>query len=240
MPNMRLLLFSNLKGYRHGYSEKDERYIKDFLGTEVRRLLFIPYAGVRISFDDYAFIVGIRFKQVGYQIDSLDEAADPQKAVRNAQAFIVGGGNTFHLLDNLYKRAVLEEMRARIDAGAPYIGWSAGATIACPTIQTTNDMLIVEPPSFKAMGLIPFQINPHYTDVHPEGHQGETREERILEFIEMNPKTYVVGLREESVLKVEGESISLLGSEALRVFIKGSEAKEYGPDDSLQFLLESR
>jgi dipeptidase E len=174
---------------------------------------------------------------MGYEVDSVHRAIDPKAAVMKAEAIAVGGGNTFHLLDGLYRNELIEAIRARVRGGTPYIGWSAGSNVACPTIKTTNDMPIVEPPSFSALGLVPFQINPHYLDAHPEGHQGETREERILEFIEANPGVHVIGLREGSILRVEGVDIKLLGSKTARVFIKGREAKEYGPDDPLQSLL---
>ena len=152
----------------------------------------------------------------------------------------MSGGNTFQLLSRLYQHDLLDAIRSRVNAGTPYIGWSAGSNIACPTIKTTNDMPIVEPPSFDGLALVPFQINPHYLDAHPEGHQGETREERILEFIEVNPDTHVVGLREGSILRIEGGRISLLGEKTARVFIKGAEPKEYGRSDSLDFLLNRR
>jgi dipeptidase E len=238
MLRRRLLLLSNSKNFGQGYLEHAEGHIKSFLGPDVRRVLFVPYAGVRASFDDYSSMVRDRLGRMGYEVDPVHQAADPKKAVMSAEAIAVGGGNTFHLLDGLYSNDLIGSMRARVGDGAPYIGWSAGSNVACPTIKTTNDMPIVEPPSFSALGLVGFQINPHYLDAHPEGHQGETREERILEFIEVNPGLHVIGLREGSILRIEGESIKLLGSKTARVFIKGREAREYGPADSLEFLLE--
>ncbi|HKC63949.1 MAG TPA: dipeptidase PepE, partial [Pyrinomonadaceae bacterium] len=132
---------------------------------------------------------------------------------------------------------LIESVRERVLAGVPYIGWSAGANVACPTIKTTNDMPIVEPPSLNALGLVPFQINPHYLDAQPAGHHGETREQRINEFIQINKGVYVVGLREGSTLRVEGSKISLRGEREARIFISGEEAREYKPDDALEFLL---
>jgi dipeptidase E len=128
-------------------------------------------------------------------------------------------------------------LRERVRAGTPYIGWSAGSNIACPTIRTTNDMPVVEPPSLDALNLVRFQINPHYTDAHPTGHQGETREQRLEEFIKVNREVYVVGLREGSMLRIEGPEITLRGGRDARVFKSGQEAKEYAPEDSLEFLL---
>jgi len=237
MTDRRLLLLSNSRNYGQGYLEHAEAQIKAFLGGGVRRVLFIPFAAVRYSFDQFAESVRERFEQFGYGLDSVHASADARQAVVEAEAIVVGGGNTFHLLNQLYRHELLEPIRGRVNAGVPYIGWSAGSNVACPTIKTTNDMPIIEPPSFAALGLVPFQINPHYLDAHPEGHQGETREERLLEFIEVNPAITVVGLREGSMLKVEGATISLIGDRAVRIFMHGKEAQEYDPQASLQFLL---
>ena len=179
-----------------------------------------------------------RFAAMGYGLESVHDASDPHLAVRSAEAIAVGGGNTFHLLRGLYGAELLEAIRARVSDGAPYIGWSAGSNVACPTIKTTNDMPIVEPPSFRALDLVPFQINPHYTDEQPTGHAGETRDERLAEFVEANEGIYVVGLREGTMLRIEDASISLLGERSARLFLKGVEPKDYAPRESLQFLLQ--
>jgi dipeptidase E len=134
---------------------------------------------------------------------------------------------------------LIESIRERVEAGLPYIGWSAGSNVACPTIKTTNDMPIVEPPSFNALNLVPFQINPHYTDEKLANHSGETREQRLAEFLKANPTVTVVGLREGSILRIEGERIELLGGKRARIFRNGEEAKELGRADSLEFLLNS-
>ncbi len=240
MSSRRLLLLSNSKNYGEGYLAHAEAAIKSFLGKQIKKILFIPFAGVRMSFDDYASGVRDRLQQMGYDLESIHVAGDPKDAVGRAEAIVVGGGNTFHLLRELYERDLIEIIRARVSDGLPYIGWSAGSNVACPTISTTNDMPIVQPRSFRAFDLVPFQINPHYTDFHTPQHQGETREERLLEYIEANPGVYVVGLREGSILKIEGSKIELLGNKQTRIFLKGKEAVEYSPDQSLQFLLENR
>ena len=237
MSSKRLLLLSNSTNYGEPYLEYPQSAIKDFLGTEVRTILFIPYAGVRMSFDDYAATVRERFEAMGYKLDSIHRAADPVAAVRSAQAVAVGGGNTFHLLRGLYEAGILDVIRERVEAGVPYIGWSAGSNVACPTIRTTNDMPVVEPPSLNALGLVPFQINPHYTDDHPAGHNGETRAQRISEFTELNPGTFVAGLREGTILRIEGSDIRLLGDQPVRIFIKGRQPVDYSPNESLRFLL---
>ncbi len=239
MSRKRLLLLSNSINYGQGYLEHAAADIKDFLGAEVRRVLFVPFAGVTRSYDDYAATVGGRFEELGYELDSVHTAADAVEAVRSAKAIAVGGGNTFHLLRELYETALVESIRERVQNGVPYIGWSAGSNVACPTIRTTNDMPIVEPQSFDALGLVPFQINPHYTDEQLTGHSGETREQRIAEFLKANTNATVVGLREGSILRIEGGEIKLLGEKTARVFKYGEEAKEYKATDSLEFLLTS-
>ncbi|MBI3950704.1 MAG: dipeptidase PepE [Acidobacteria bacterium] len=237
MSQKRLLLLSNSKNYGMGYLEHAESAIQDFLGEKVRGVLLIPFAAVRISFDEFTSMVRERFQAMGYELTSAHEVSDPNDAVMNAEAIVVAGGNTFHLLTHLYRTGLLETIGARVNDGTPYIGWSAGANVACPTIKTTNDMPIVELPSFNALGLVPFQINPHYTDATLAEHSGETRAERIAEFIEVNPGVYVVGLREGSMLRIEGSRIELLGDRDAKVFIKGKDPTDYNSGASLEFLL---
>jgi dipeptidase E len=212
--------------------------IKRFLGRSIDRMLFIPYA-----VNDYEAYVAAMIKlgiNAGYGFDSIHRFNDPQEAVKKAQAIYIGGGNTFRLLNELYAKDLIPVIRKRIQSGSPYIGISAGANVACPTIKTTNDMPIVEPPSFEAFGFIPFQINPHYTDPDPDStHQGETREKRIQEFLEMNDET-VVGMREGSIVRVENSSISLCGTTGARVFKKGEPPKNYLPGNRLDFLLPQK
>jgi dipeptidase E len=211
--------------------------IKEFLGDSVKRVLFIPYAGVTFGWGAYTRKVGERYQEIGYEMYSIHDCADAENAVKTAEAIAVGGGNTFHLLREMYESKVLDHIRERVLAGAPYMGWSAGSNMVCPTIKTTNDMPIVEPPSFKALNLIPFQINPHYTDAVLPQHQGETRADRIAEFIQANPDMTVVGLREGSILRVEGDSLKLIGDKGMRIFRKGEEIQEISPSDSIDFLL---
>jgi dipeptidase E len=243
MAHKRLLLLSNSTNYGERYLGYPESAIKDFLGPDFSggsrgRVLFVPFAGVRISFAEYTATVGQRFHEMGYELESVHEASDPVEAMRQASAIAVGGGNTFHLLRGLYDSGLIEPLRARVEEGTPYIGWSAGSNVACPTIKTTNDMPIVEPPSFRALDLVPFQINPHYTDAQPLGHAGETRDQRLAEFLEVNPGTYVVGLREGTILRIENTSVQLLGNHSARLFLKGHEPRDYPPQDSLDFLLQ--
>lgn len=233
----RLLLLSNSRNYQKGYLEHAKGTIKEFLGDGIRKVLFVPYAGVTIGWDDYTATVAEVYEQLGFAMESIHTANDPAAAVKGAEAIAVGGGNTFNLLKAMYQADVVDAIRARVTAGSPYMGWSAGSNVAGPTIRTTNDMPIVEPPSFEALGLVPFQINPHYTDAVLPEHQGETRADRLMEFVEANPGMPVVGLREGSILRVEDDQLELIGDKDARVFIKGREVTEHAPGDSLQFLM---
>jgi dipeptidase E len=239
MPHRRLLLLSNSKNFGSGYLTHAEGTITDFLGAGVADILFVPFAAVRASFDDFTAMVGERFAAMGYGLQSLHAVADPQAAIQAARAIAVGGGNTFALLKRLYDLSLLEPIRAAVLAGTPYMGWSAGANVAGPTIRTTNDMPIVESPSLTALGLVPFQINPHYTDGVIPQHSGETRADRLLEFVEANPGVPVVGLREGTLLRVEGGRLTLIGEKAARVFLQGREPYEVEPGGGLQPLMAS-
>jgi dipeptidase E len=238
MTNRRLLLLSNgseLVGQNP--TEFAHNALRDFLGTAVRRVLFVPFATVVHSEDGYITRVQKVFGPLGYEAESLHTAVDARAAVESADAIAVGGGNTFHLLRGLYRAGVVELIRERVRSGTPYVGWSAGSNVACPTIRTTNDMPIVEPPTLDALGLVPFQINPHYTDAHIEGHMGETRDERLKEFAHANPGVRVIGIREGTMLRVEGDEIRLVGNKPARLFQKGEEPRDIAPEESFTFLL---
>lgn len=234
---MRLLLLSNSTNPDGSFLGHVDDAIQDFLGDGVRRLLFVPFAGVRISYDDYMARVRDKFAELGYGIDGLHAAGDPLRAVSEAEAIVIGGGNTFHLVHALYGGGVIDAIRDRVRSGVPYIGWSAGSNVACPTLRTTNDMPIVEPPSFRTLGLVPFQINPHYTDARMEKHGGETRDDRIAEFVEVNPGVYVIGLREGTYLRIEDGEIDLIGERPARIFRHGRQPFEAAPGENLQYLL---
>ncbi|MCX6334835.1 MAG: dipeptidase PepE [Bacteroidia bacterium] len=234
---MRLLLISNSTNPGEPYLDYPKNNIREFLGTSPVKVLFIPYAAVTFSYDDYEAKVSERFMEIGHQIKSIHNFNDPVKAVMEAEALAVGGGNTWKLLKTILDNDLIEIVRKKVLGGMPYIGWSAGSNVACPTIMTTNDMPVVEPGSFNAFNLIPFQINPHYLDANPAGHAGETREQRIEEFIEANPDVYVVGLREGTMLRVENKKIDLIGPRKARIFKKGSLPSELDEGDDLSFLL---
>jgi dipeptidase E len=231
---MRLLLISSSRVHPTGYLDHCEEEIRDFLGR-VRRVLFVPYA-LR-DWAGYAGRFRDRLQKMGFEVDSLGSTADPGSAVRSCQSLFVGGGNTFRLLHELYEKKLLDPIRARAREGMPYLGSSAGTNIACPTIKTTNDMPIVQPRSLEALGLIPFNINPHYLDPDPSStHAGETREERIREFHEMNDPP-VVGLREGAMLRVEEDRVILRGASGARLFFKGQAPRDIPIGDALDSLL---
>jgi len=235
----KLLLLSNSTNAGEDWLEFAEEPINNFLGDSAKTVLFIPYAGVTISFDEYANRTEAKFQSLGYHLESLHRVKDPLDAVKNAEAIVVGGGNTFHLVDHLHTTGIIDLVRKRVSAGIPYIGWSAGSNVACPTMMTTNDMPIVQPSDFGTFNLIPFQINPHYLDANPEGHRGETREQRILEFTEVNRETFVVGLREGTLIHLENGYLRKVGNKSMRVFKYGIDPYELTSDDSLDFLLDT-
>jgi len=233
-PSRRILLISNSTLYGSGYLDHAAAEIGGFLG-DVERVLFIPYA--LHDHNAYALLAHERFRRMGYELDSIHLVKDPSQAVDGAESIFIGGGNTFRLLKALYDLDLLRAIRRRVDGGMPYIGSSAGSNLAAPTIKTTNDMPIVEPPSFDALGLVSFQINPHYLDPDPSStHKGETREERILQFLEENDAT-VVGLREGAMIRIEHGAAVLKGTFGARIFRKGLEPIEVGPGTRLDDLL---
>ena len=178
----RVLLISNSTLYGSGYLDHAENEIRDFLGN-LRKVLFVPYA----LFDRgaYAAQAQERFERMGYDLASIHASGDPKTAVSEAESIFIGGGNTFRLLKSLYDNDVLVAIQQRVNEGIPYVGSSAGSNVAGPTIKTTKDMPIVQPPSFDALGLVPFQISPHFQDPDPNSqHMGETQEERIRQFLE--------------------------------------------------------
>ncbi len=234
---MRLLLLSNSTNPGEGYLEYPKEEIKNFLGTNSINAVFIPYAAVRFSYEEYEAKVENRLAEIGHHVTSIHRFADPVKAIEEADAIIVGGGNTWRLVQLLHQNGLMEPIRKKVLAGTPYIGWSAGSNIACPTLRTTNDMPIIDPISFNTLNLIPFQINPHFLDAHPEGFGGETREERITEFIEINPEIYVVGLRESTLLRLEGNHMQLIGPKTARIFKKGETFYELDSSADFSFLL---
>ena len=214
---MELLLLSSSRtpaGYLTDYIPA----IRDFTAG-VRHAVFIPFAAVTLPWDEYARRVQ---EAIGFPLHGVEELA-------HADLVIVGGGNTFQLLRECRERKLLGEIGARITGGnARYLGWSAGANLACPTIKTTNDMPIVDPGSLDALGLIPFQINPHYLNVRMPGHHGETRDERLAEFVRANPGLPVIALPEGDWVRVSGAAIELGGRHPARWFEHGKDPAPRG------------
>ena len=232
---MRLLLISNSTLYGSGYLDHAEAEIRDFLG-DVKHVLFVPFA--LHDRDGYAATAQQRFAKMDYELTSIHTTRHPVRAVRDAEALFIGGGNTFRLLKALYDHELLEPIRERVADDMPYIGSSAGSNIAAPTIKTTNDMPIVQPPSFNALGLVWFQINPHYLDRDKNStHMGETREQRLVQFLEED-STPVAALREGAMLRIENGVTLLQGSSGARIFRKDLEAVEASPGDQLDALLQ--
>jgi dipeptidase E len=225
---MDLLLLSSSRVAGRGYLDAYEEELTAFLGRK-SRAAFLPYAGVTVGWDEYSALVAERLGRLGCTVEGLHRSADPAVAVAAAEVVIVGGGNSFALLKELHSLGLIAAIRARLAAGGRYLGWSAGANVACPTIRTTNDMPIVEPPTLAALGLVPFQINPHYTDAVAPGHMGETRDQRLAEFLVANPTVPVLGLREGSGLRVQDGRTVLTGPHALKLFRHGAAAAEIAP-----------
>ena len=233
---MKLLLISNSTNAGEPYLQYPMPRIAEFLAG-VRNVAFVPYAAVTFSYDEYERRVAERFAPLGLRIESVHRAVDPAAAIRHADAVCVGGGNTFALARKMQQQGLMQAIRRKIQSGAPYVGWSAGSNVCCPTICTTNDMPIVQPESFRAIGAVRFQINPHYLDANPDGHAGETREQRLLEFIAANPRRYAVGLREGCMLRLEDGRLELIGPRPMRIFKKGVAPYEVSAGDDLSFLL---
>jgi dipeptidase E len=207
----------------------------------IRQLLFVPFA--LADHDGYVRTLIERGLSAGYELDGLHGHADPVAAVTQAEGVFVGGGNSFRLLTALYRLNLLDPIRDRVRGGMPYLGISAGCNVACPTIKTTNDMLIVQPPSLAALGLVSFQVNPHYYagqnyvrdgDAFVE-HFGETRDDRLREFHEEN-ETPVIGLWEAGLLHCDGERVTLSGAPA-RVFRRGQPPVDVEPGAELSGLI---
>lgn len=231
---MRLLLLSN--STQHGRQMFDHAEVPirgHFEGVD--RVLFVPFA--LKDHEAYTKVVADRLGRMGIAVEGLDAAQDEAEAIAQAAGVLVGGGNTFRLLRELRGRKLLDPLRARVEAGVPYMGSSAGTLIACPTIRTTNDMPIVDPKGFGSLDLIPFQINAHYVGgPAATGHMGETREQRLLQYHEENNKP-VLGLREGGWLRRDRDQLQLFGLQPARLFRRGEEPVEIGSPADLSALL---
>ena len=231
----RLLLLSNSRNPGGGWLDHAEPLIRETIGSGRKRILFLPFAAVSMSFDAYAAMAGKRMAKMGYALTGAHKTTPA--SIGGFDAIVAGGGNTFRLLREARARKWLEPIRRRARAGMPFVGWSAGANLACPTIRTTNDMPVIDPGGFEALGLVPFQINPHYTEKKLKGHGGESRDDRIREFVKMNPAMPVLGLREGTLVRVEGARAKLLLGPGARLFRHGRAARDLKPGADVSALL---
>jgi len=230
----RILLISNSTVHGRGYLDHVENEIKNFIGPAMT-ILFFPFA--LFDRDDYAAKAKARFAAMGFALTSAHTIGNPLAAVEKTDAIFIGGGNTFRLLKALQDLDLLEPIRRKVRNGAPYIGSSAGSNVAGPTIKTTKDMPIVQPRSFDSLGLVPFQISPHYLDPDPNStHMGETQEERILQFLEEN-ETPVVGIREGAWILIENGAVMLKGETGARIFRRGQAPVEVSPGGEISKLV---
>lgn len=233
---MNLLLLSSSRAGDSDYLSPALPLIDELLADR-RDVLFIPYAGVTVSYDAYQEKVQQALKPLAVNVDSIHQYQNPQTALLQAKAVMIGGGNTFALLRRLYQSNLIEDLKREVQNGLPYIGWSAGSNIAGLSIRTTNDMPIIEPPSFNALQFLPFQLNPHYANFAPPGFHGETRDMRLAEFMQLNPQTPIVGLPEGTALRRRGSVLTYLGSEDGALFQRG-EKSAIQPDSDLSDLLD--
>jgi len=235
---MQLLLLSNSTNQGEEYLGWPREILRQFItSNNIKSCLFVPYAGVTVSWDDYTTRVQDVFGMWGCKVESVHTINDPVLSVSKAECIVVGGGNTFRLVQMMHETGIMAAIREKSLSGTPFIGWSAGSNVACPTLRTTNDMPVIQPPSFNTLNLIPFQINPHYLDANPEGHGGETREQRINEFQALNTDVVVVGLREATALLVDDNRLHLLGNRPMRLFVAGKDPVEFQPGAEISFLL---
>lgn len=235
---MNALLLSASKEGNTEYLEHALPIISEFLtDCTIANAVFIPFAGVTISYDEYTAKVKQALASLPFSITGIHEFESYQKAIENADMIIVGGGNTFELLHQLYEHNLIDVIQQSVAKHTYYIGWSAGSNIAGQSIKTTNDMPIVQPTSFDALNLVPFQLNPHYTDFQPPGHHGETRQMRIEEFMVLNPLATIVGIQEGSALHLSSQTLALKGNKEAFVF-KGGNKSIVQPQQDLSELLK--
>ena len=234
---MNLLLLSNSTLPGEGLLEWAEPCIREFTANIKGRVAFIPYAAVTVSYEEYYIRVRDRFREWGIEVESVHHFKSPAGLIEKSEFIITGGGNTFHLLHELQEHKLLQLIRERVLHTASYLGWSAGANLACPGIMTTNDMPIIETQGLEALNLLPFQLNPHFTEKRIEGHGGESREDRIKEFLEIHKEKKVIGLREGSGLLLQDGKLTLKGKSTALIFERAKEAIEVKSSSDLTYLL---
>ena len=239
MTQNKIIAFSSSRVGDGTYLQDVAPLVKDFLGDKKLRIAFIPFASVANDAQAYGEMVKSGLNNELYTLEIICPK-NAKETLNNAEAIMVGGGNTFKLLHDIYHLKLLDIIRDKVNCGVPYIGWSAGANILGPSIGTTNDMPIIEPKSFNALGLFPFQINPHYNNEKPAGHNGETRDQRLNEFLQLNPGVPIVALPEGAALQMQHKKLRLLGTEAGILFTTDEhtiQREDIYPGADLSFLL---
>ena len=210
MPENSILAFSSSRSGNSGFLETAIPFIASVLGRRQTNIAFIPFASVDNDYEEYTSKVREAMRNLPYSITAVTPK-NAKSVIETTDVIMVGGGNTFKLLHDIYELKLLDIIRDKVNNGAAYIGWSAGSNILSPTIGTTNDMPVIQPKSFNALGLFPFQINPHYINQKPEGFNGETRDQRLMEFLKINPGISIIGLSEGSGLKLKNNNLQFFG-----------------------------
>jgi dipeptidase E len=240
---MKILALSSSRVGNGGFLEAALLPIKNFLGEKPLSISFVPFASVEKDYEEYAAMVTQAFNDLPYTI-RLVRPGSAKETIESSDVVMVGGGNTFKLLHDIYIDDLLGLIREKIKSGAHYIGWSAGANIAGRTISTTNDMPIIQPQSFEAFGFFPFQINPHYINQKQENHNGETRDQRIAEFIKLNPSVPVVGLPEGTALQLQGNMLRIIGERKAAIFHADEQGsvvrRETALNEDLSYLMATK
>ncbi len=212
--------------------------VESFLPENVKELLFIPFANAAKRYDEYEEKVAVAFSDIGLTVRSIHHLDNSIAEIHSAQAIVIGGGNTFALLSRLQEANLLDPIRQAVNAGTPFIGWSAGTNIACPTIQTTNDMPVIQPAGFAALALIPLPITPHYIEGKIKGHNGESREQRLSEFLAINPEEQVLALPEGSALLQLGRQNKLCG-EVDGILFRSKGRQTVGRNEDLSWIWDN-
>lgn len=230
MSSNKILAISSSRVGNSGYLETVVPQIESFLGSKPTKIAFLPFASAEYNYEDYGLRIKKAFNNLPYSIETVlpENAKD---LISKSNVLMTGGGNTFKLLHDIYQFDIFETIRKKVNSGTPYVGWSAGANITGLTIGTTNDMPIIQPQSFNALGFFPFQINPHYVNQKKKGFNGETRDERLKEFMIVNPGISVVCLPEGAAIQLSKNHLKFLGNEPGILF--------HQKDNSGQFLRET-